>query len=284
MSSLPPLPGPLVSPKWLEQQLGSDGATPLVIADVRAAAGIGPQFDDYIERRIEGAVFIDLNADIADTKGDLTRTGRHPLPSPEHFASAMAARGICNDSVVVAYDATGGGIAATRLWFMLDAIGVSAAVLDGGLATWSGPTVSGQPDTVAPGHFAATPWPTHRFASADEVAVIATDSSTPLFDARSTERFEGAGAPGLDPQPGHIPGAVSAPWTNNLGPNGLFLDPASLGKRFEPSGDGVPVVYCGSGVTACHNLLALRIAGRDGRLYPGSWSQWASDPDRPVAK
>lgn len=254
----------------------------LVIADVRAAAGQGPQYDDYLASRVPGAVFVDLNRDLADVEGDLLQTGRHPLPSASAFAAAMAAKGIGDDTAVVAYDATGGGIAAARLWYMLDALGIEAAVLDGGLASWTGPLESGQPAPVTPGQFTERPWPTSSFVSADEVAAMLASEGTQLLDARSAERYAGQGSPGLDPQPGHVPGAISMPWTDNLGPDGRFLSADALADRFRDVDDVHSVSYCGSGVTACHNLLALRVAGKGGRLYPGSWSQWAADPDRPI--
>jgi thiosulfate/3-mercaptopyruvate sulfurtransferase len=226
----------------------------------------------YDAGHIPGAVHLDVDTDLSDPPSPAA--GRHPLPAPERFAAALGRAGIAEGTAVVGYDDAGGSIAA-RLWWLLDALGQPAAVLDGGLAAWPGELTT---EVVAPVpvHRRAQPWPPDRFRGADELAGAA------LLDARTAERFA-AGDPAVDPRPGHIPGARSAPWADNLDPTGRFLDPAALRARYADVLDGPVVAYCGSGVTACHDLLALRRAGvRDLALYAGSWSQWGADPARPA--
>jgi thiosulfate/3-mercaptopyruvate sulfurtransferase len=231
----------------------------------------------YQAGHIPGAVFVDLEADLSAEPGD---GGRHPLPSPERFAAAMAAHGIAEHDMVVAYDDDGGAIAARLVW-MLRVTGHDAALLDGGLQAWDGSLVT-EPTPRPPAQFRPVPWPAERLAGIDELAATADV----LLDGRSAERFAGA-TDGVDPRPGHIPGARSLPTRGHVGADGRLRDLASLRARFAAVGveDGTPVVsYCGSGVTACHNLLVLEQAGLGpGRLFPGSWSQWSRDPDRPAA-
>ena len=181
---------------------------------------------------------------------------------------------------MVVYD-DHGGVFAARLAWMLRALGQDAAVLDGGLAAWDGPLEAGEaarPSVSVP----ARAWPAELLADADAAA---SDAFVTL-DGRTAERFAGTPNP-LDPRPGHVPGARSAPVGGNLRPDGTMLDPAALTRRFRALGVGGArdvVAYCGSGVTACHNLLAIEHAGLGrGRLYPGSWSQYAADPSRPAA-
>ena len=183
---------------------------------------------------------------------------------------------------MVAYDDAGGSIAA-RLWWLLHVLGEPVAVLDGGLAAWPGPLSTAPPDTPVASR-AARAWPADRFYDADGVA-RADDAL--LLDARSAPRFT-RGDPAIDPRPGHIPGARSAPWSDNLDPvTGRFLPPVDLRRRFADLGAGPGrevIAYCGSGVTACHDLLALELAGwHHTALFPGSWSAWGADPSRPSA-
>jgi thiosulfate/3-mercaptopyruvate sulfurtransferase len=210
--------------------------------------------------------------------------GRHPLPRPEAFAQAMASLGIGDDDLVVAYDDAGGSIAA-RLWWMLDVTGHRTAVLDGGLGAWTRPLESGEPRPRPRAVFTALAWPTDRLVDADDVADLLARRGAVVVDARAPERYRGDVEP-IDPRAGHIPGARSAPWSENLRADGRFLSDEELRARFDALGideAGTVVAYCGSGVTACHDVLALRIAGIDARLYEGSWSDWSSDPSRPVA-
>jgi thiosulfate/3-mercaptopyruvate sulfurtransferase len=273
------LPGPLVSPEWLVEHLGEAG---LVVADVRWVRD-GSSRAVFEAGHLPGAILLDADDDLSAIGEG---AGRHPLPTPEAFAHAMEAVGIGDGTPVVAYDDVRGSIAA-RLWWMLDAIGHPVALLDGGLAAWSGPIVSG-PAVTEPGPttFAPRPWPPARLTDADGVAE-ALRSATVVLDARAAERYRGEAEP-IDPVAGHIPGARSAPWTDNLDPaTERFLSADRLRARYEELGvrtGGDTIAYCGSGLTAALDLLALRLAGfDDGRLYGGSWSGWIEDPARPVA-
>lgn len=280
------LPGPMVDADWLAAYLGE-----VTVVDSRWSMADGPRLDDFRAGHIPGAVFADLDADLSDPPGV---RGRHPLPSAEDFAAARARLGITAMPVVV-YDDQGGSQAA-RLWWMLDAIGHPAAVLDGGLHAWPGPLETGDPTVgrSADGESAqgpdgvgtveVVPWPADRFIDADAIeAAIA--SGAVVLDARSAERFGGQPNP-IDGRPGHIPGSVSRPWTENVGDDGRFLASETLAEELGALGvrPGSDVVAsCGSGVTGCHDLLAARLAGVEGgRLYVGSWSEWSQDPDRPV--
>jgi thiosulfate/3-mercaptopyruvate sulfurtransferase len=217
--------------------------------------------------------------------------GRHPLPEPEDFAAAMADLGIGDGDTVVAYDDAGGVIAGRLVW-MLRVTGHEAALLDGGLDAWRGEPAGGSGtrrtefgDTDRdPADFTVREWPAERLASIGEVAAIAAapTSASVLIDARQRERFEGE-PDDVDPQAGHIPGARSVPCRENLDADGRLLPPEQLRARFDFAGAADVVSYCGSGVTACHSLLAMEQAGLGpGRLYPGSWSQWSRDPSRSI--
>jgi thiosulfate/3-mercaptopyruvate sulfurtransferase len=224
---------------------------------------------------LPGAVFVDLEEDLSGpASGD---TGRHPFPSAEHFAAAMTAAGIDDDTVVVAYDDAGGGIAA-RLVVMLRMVGRPAALLDGGIRAWTGPLDLGR-GTVPEGArapFTVTPWPADRLVGFDELPTTAV----PVLDARSPERFRGEVEP-IDPRAGHIPGATNAPFTDNLDPAmGRLRSPDELRRRFADLGvtdASVAICYCGSGVSACANVLALEHAGLgEARLFVPSWSGWVA--------
>jgi thiosulfate/3-mercaptopyruvate sulfurtransferase len=193
--------------------------------------------------------------------------------------------GIHPTTHVVAYDAAAGATAA-RLWWMLQSIGhARVSVLDGGWPAWvaGGYTVSAAEPDIEPTDYpipAATTWP--GAVSADEVAAAIADGSAVVIDSRAPERYRGEVEP-LDPRAGHVPGAVNVFHAANVGPDGTLLSVGELAERFADVGEA-PIVYCGSGVTACHNLLAMDRAGvRGARLYPGSWSAWSSEPNRPVA-
>lgn len=250
-----------------------------VIADVRYYLDGRSGRAAYDAGHIPGAVFVDLHDALAAEPSP--RAGRHPFPTPEHFAARLGALGIGEADPVVAYDDTG-GIMAARLVWMLRVIGAQAALLDGGLQAWDGPleteTATRQSQTRA-----ARPWPADRLADIDEVA----QTSAPLLDARAGARFRGEEEP-LDPRAGHIPGARNVSTADNLAANGAFLAPETLRRRFDEAGIGAgetPIAYCGSGVSACHLLLSIEHAGLGpGRLYPGSWSQWSNDPERPAEK
>jgi thiosulfate/3-mercaptopyruvate sulfurtransferase len=284
------LPGPVVEADWLRAN-----AADVVIADVRWYLDGRRGRAAYDAGHLPGAVFVDLDTDLSapvDADG-LARTGRHPLPSPADFAAALGRLGIAADTPVVAYDDAGGSIAA-RLWWMRSVLGEPTAVLDGGMDAWTGALSTGSSDPVAVTR-AAKPWPDGAFAGIDEVEVLRSAPGAVLLDARSPERYRGDPNP-VDARSGHIPGARSAPWAGNLDPaTGRFLGPDALRDRFValgvtgPGGVDQVIAYCGSGVTACHDLLALARAGLTTgsaprpRLFTGSWSAWGADPSRPLA-
>jgi thiosulfate/3-mercaptopyruvate sulfurtransferase len=241
----------------------------------------------YLKAHIPGAGYADLNHDLSASIQ--AHTGRHPLPAPEAFARRMGALGIGNDSQVVAYDEANGSFAA-RLWWLLRWIGHQrVAVLDGGIKAWlarGGEVQSG--DTPAPGRHLTVRLQPHAVASSDEVETALKSPDTLLLDARAPERFAGTVEP-IDAVAGHIPGAVNHPFSANLEADGRFLPRDELERRWRARlGSETPknlVAMCGSGVTACHNLLSLELAGRPGgKLYAGSWSEWIRDPRRPVAR
>jgi thiosulfate/3-mercaptopyruvate sulfurtransferase len=266
--------GPLVDAAWLVDNLSG-----VVVVDVRWSVADGPARAAYDAAHIPGAVFADLDADLAAPAS--AGAGRHPLPTPEAFAVAMGSLGVGDSSPVVAYDDVGGIIAA-RLWWMLDAIGREAAVFDGGIQAWTG-ELSSKEVVVEPAVFTPTRWPADRLMSADELeASLGTDLV--ILDGRSAERY--AHGASFDPRPGHVPGARSAPATDNLD-YGRWRSADDLLARYEALGATTAEVaaYCGSGVTACADLLGRRRAGLpDGRLFVGSWSQWGADAARPITE
>ena len=242
---------------------------------------------EYEEAHISGALYAHLDEDLS---GPIIpgRTGRHPLPTPERAAQRFGDWGIGRGQQVVAYDGAGGAIAA-RLWWMLRWLGHDeAAVLDGGWQEWQrqGYPVGSGVETARPATFvrrAREDW----VVSVEEVDVLRKDPDFLLLDSRSADRFRGENET-IDPVAGHIPGAVSLPYEGNLEENGRFRSCEALRERFEDALQAVPAdhaaFYCGSGVSAAHNLLALAHAGFEGaRLYAGSWSEWITDPSRPVA-
>ena len=273
---------PLVDADWLAARLDDPH---VVVADVRWYLDGRSGRDAYERGHVPGAVFVDLDTVLAADPA--TGAGRHPLPDPGVFAGALGRLGIGEDVAVVAYDDAGRATAA-RLWWMLRVVGQEAAVLDGGLETWRGGLEAGAgPDrrTVAR---TPVPWPAQRLADDDEVAAISEGrvAGVRLLDARAVERYKGEVEP-VDARAGHIPGAVNAPSAENLDPDtGRFRPSEELRVRYagllgEPPQEAV--AYCGSGVTACHTLLALEVAGLPaGRLYAGSWSAWSARADRPV--
>jgi thiosulfate/3-mercaptopyruvate sulfurtransferase len=239
----------------------------------------------YLESHIPGARFLHMDEDLSGPVSG--RNGRHPLPDPAAFAAKLGAAGVGPDSQVVAYDEQAGATAA-RLWWMLRWLGHAAvAVLDGGLAKWrreERPETAALP-RVVPARFEPRPRP--HTVDVGFVAAHLQDPGTRLVDARSAERYRGEAEP-IDPVAGHIPGSVNRFVRENLGPGGVFKPAAELRAEWQRLLAGAPaegVVHsCGSGVAACHNLLAMEIAGLPGsRLYAGSWSEWCADPRRPVA-
>lgn len=241
----------------------------------------------YKSGHIPGAVYAHLDRDLS---GAITpASGRHPLPSPEQFAATLSRWGVTSDTQVVAYDADTGAYAA-RLWWLLRWVGHSkVAVLDGGFKAWqaAGLPVSSDAPTRAPSNFVARP-DRDAWLDATQVAERVRQSDWRLLDARAPERFAGEVEP-IDAVAGHVPGARNHPFAASLGPDGRFLPAAQLRERFANSqanvADGNTIAMCGSGVTACHLLLALEIAGKPGaKLYAGSWSEWIRDAARGVGK
>ncbi len=264
----------MVEADWLLEHLHDPGLT---VVDSRWYLDGRSARDVYDSGHIPGAVFVDLDRDLAS---EPTFTGgRHPLPHPDEFARTMSLLGIGDNQRVVVYDDVGAAIA-SRLWWMLDALGLEAAVLNGGIGSWTG-DLSTEPIEPVRSWFTTTPWPTDRVTSIDEVDDLRHGKAL-VLDARDAERFAAGSA--IDPRPGHVPGARSAPFADNLS-DGVMKSESELRQRFKNLGvgDRPVVVYCGSGVTACHDLLAMRRAGLgNGRLFVGSWSAWGADTDRPA--
>ncbi|MFJ9815335.1 sulfurtransferase [Streptomyces sp. NPDC101151] len=262
------------------------GEDPPVLLDVRwqlsvAKAAGAPAFDgraEYAAGHLPGAVFVDLDRELASAPGE---HGRHPLPDLTEFGAAMRRAGVSASCPVVVYDG-GQGWAAARAWWLLRWTGhPDVRVLDGGLPAWQGP-LSADVSAPAEGDFEPAP-DAAGLLDADGSAALARAGV--LLDARAGERYRGEVEP-IDRVGGHIPGAVSAPTTENVGPDGRFLPVADLRDRFKALGvsEEAPVgVYCGSGVSGAHEVLALAVAGVPAALYVGSWSEWSSDPSRPVA-
>jgi thiosulfate/3-mercaptopyruvate sulfurtransferase len=275
---------PLVDAGSLAVELAGD--VPPVLLDVRWRLGGPSGIDSYRAGHLPGAVFADLDADLSGPPG---AGGRHPLPAAAQLQEAMRRLGVRTAYPVVVYD-DGDSTIAARAWWTLRYFGHDQVrVLDGGFRAWAAagqPVTTDEPSVVA-GDFTADPG---NLPVLDAAGAAALARSGVLLDARAGERYRGETEP-VDPVAGHIPGALSAPTTGNVGADGRFLPPAELRQRF--AGLGVPVdpepgapavgAYCGSGVTAAHEVLALALAGVPAALYVGSWSGWTADPARPVA-
>jgi thiosulfate/3-mercaptopyruvate sulfurtransferase len=272
---------PLIAGEELARLMSSGDRRPSIL-DVRWQLATGADRGAYREAHIPGAAFVDLDRQLADPP---SQRGRHPLPSAERFSEAMQACGVSITRPVIVYDAAT-SMAAARAWWLLRYYGhPEAAVLDGGLAAWvaGGGVVEGGEVSPVRGDFVAVPGGM-PVIDAKLAAQLAVDGV--LLDARAEERFAGLVEP-VDPVGGHIPGARNRPTSENLDSEGRFLRADRLRTAFSALGvrDGLPLAtYCGSGVTAAHELLALEIAGYRGALYPGSWSEWITDPSRPIAR
>lgn len=276
--------GPLITPQGLAASLGDQRLRVIDLRHDLMKPGAGRAA--WQAGHVPGAIHLDLDLDLSGTRNG--RNGRHPLPDPLDLAAHLGLAGIGDADRVVVYDDAGGAFAA-RLWWMLRWLGHQAvSVLDGGWQAW---TVAGLPQSTEAAKPIATvftprapqPWT----VDASSLAAGLAAGSLLLVDARAPERFRGEVEP-IDPVAGHIPGARNRFMRLNLDDDGCFKPAAALRAEFEALLAGRPVAelvcQCGSGVTACHNLLALEVAGLPGaRLYPGSWSEWCSDPARPVA-
>ncbi|PFG33973.1 sulfurtransferase [Sanguibacter antarcticus] len=269
-----------------------DSGRPVTILDVRWALGRDDGREQYLGAHVPGAVYVDLETELS---GPATAaTGRHPLPSVESLQDSARSWGVRSRVPVVVYDAIG-GLSAARAWWLLRWGGHDdVRILDGGLAAWvaGGGTTESRDVVVAEGDITVR---------AGQLPVLDADAAADLartgvlLDARAAERYRGDVEP-IDPRAGHIPGALSAPTVASLGPDGRLVDAAELLEAFAGHGitdaDAAPAqpgaaprigTYCGSGVTASHEVAVLASLGIDASLYPGSWSQWANDPGRPAA-
>lgn len=276
-------PRALVSPEELAARLGE-----VTLLDVRWQLGRSDGHERYLAGHVPGAAYVDLERDLAAPAGDGSR-GRHPLPDAEDFAAAVRRCGVREDRPVVVYDG-GGATAATRAWWLLRHHGhPDVAVLDGGWAWWDrdGRPVETGEVRPEPGTFAAGAGRL-PLLDADGAGRLARDGV--LLDARAPERYRGETEP-VDPVAGHVPGAVNVPTAANLEPagsprEGRFRGRGHLAAVYAAAGATLPGTavgaYCGSGVTATHDLFALHLLGVEGALYAGSWSEWVTDPDRPV--
>ena len=273
----------LVDPATLAAHLGDPH---WVIVDCRfnllqPDAGLGL----YQRGHIPGASYADLDQDLAGERHP--DGGRHPLPDPEKLAERLRSFGIGPATRVVAYDEGGGGLAA-RLWWLLRWLGHrEVALLDGGFAAWQKASLPVAVDTTAPEAGRLVPHPgAMPVITTNELLPAVESGQRLLLDLRARERYLGDAEP-IDPVAGHVPGAVSVPFAVNLSPDGSFKAPADLRARYQTVLDGrdasAAVCMCGSGVTACHGIFAMELAGLPGAaLYPGSWSEWIRDPRRPV--
>ncbi|MGZ6143299.1 MAG: sulfurtransferase [Myxococcales bacterium] len=261
----------LVDANWLSQHRDE-----VRIADLRWSASGPPARQLYASAHIPGAVFVDLDHDLSRPGGP----GRHPFPSEEQFARLLSRLGIGEETQVVVYDDATGSIAG-RFWFMLRAHGHrKASLLDGGLRAWkeAGLPVSKDEPRVEPAPLRKLSLDRSRVA---DLAQVQARGDATLLDARAPERYQGLTEP-IDKVAGHIPGALNAPWAENLDARQRFRPPAELYELY--SSYKSPILSCGSGVTACHDAFAMELAGLPPpRLYVGSWSDWISDPSRPIA-
>lgn len=263
------------------RDLQSDGA-PVRVLDVRWRLDRPDGRDNFAAGHIPGAVYVDLETELSG-HGEAT-DGRHPLPDVAALQAAARGWGIEDGDPVVVYDDLC-GMAAARAWWLLRHHGLAdVRILDGALGAWRQAGFALEVGAAHPGPGAVTlASGGMRVVGPDDAAALARDGV--LVDARAFERYTGAHEP-IDPRAGHIPGAVSAPTVENLGPDGRFRSAAELADRFAALGvtpGRAIAAYCGSGVTAAHTIAALAVAGVDAALFPGSWSAWSSDPERPVA-
>lgn len=263
---------PIVSSHWLQSNYVTAS-----VCDVRSGGNGSDPWVGYLNGHLPGAALVDLDAVLAGPPAAVV--GRHPLPDPAHFARGLGALGIGNEATVVAYDGIGGAYASRLVW-MLRIIGQPAALLDGGSQAWTGVMDRGQVE-IDPVDREVISWPESAVADSSEVVRHLGDGGT-VVDSRAPERYRGETEP-LDKIAGHVPGAINLPFAENLDGSGSFLEKSELAARFAAIDDPDPIVYCGSGVTACHNALAMEAAGLPlPRVYVGSWSGWSTEPGRIV--
>jgi thiosulfate/3-mercaptopyruvate sulfurtransferase len=259
-----------------------DSEQQVVLADVRWTLGGPPGRPEFEAGHIPGAVWVDLESQLAGPPG---AGGRHPVPAVATFQQAMRDIGVREDSLVVAYDAATSQAAARLWWLLTDAGHDQVRVLDGGLAAWTAaglPTASGLSTPRTPGDFVARPGQRAQLNAAEISAGLRRPDAPTLIDVRAAERYAGDNEP-IDPVAGHIPGAVNLPSSANAYPDGRFLPPEAIAALYAAAGGtDNAVLYCGSGITAAQSLLALESAGLTAALYPGSWSDWITDASRPV--
>ena len=239
-------------------------------------------YDNYLESHLQGALFVDLNTQLADIKEDVAVGGRHPLPTLDQFSKVLSSLGITPESHVVVYDDKNGANASARFWWMMKAVGhEKVQVLNGGKSTAEVvgfPLAKGIEMVKKIGLYPIKGWQLPQ-VTMDEVEKATTNPNAIIIDVRETARYKGHVEP-LDLIAGHIPNAVNVPFTTNLDENGLFLSPSLLKEKYETIFQDIPVenqiVHCGSGVTACHTLLAIASTGLNiPKLYVGSWSEWS---------
>ena len=272
---------PIVDPSWLHERLATDST--VTICHVGSTMAGPEPTDDFEHRHLPGARFVSLDDVLAAPPSGTA--GRHPLPPPADFAEALGELGIADDATVIAYDDRGGAFAGRLVW-MLRILEQEAALLDGGIERWiaeSGDLEHGSSVTT-PVVRSARDWPLGALADAVEVQQHLTGGGV-VIDSRDPARYAGEIEP-IDPVAGHVPGAVNLLFADNLDSDGRFRSTDELRARFAPviGEDDRPIVYCGSGVTACHNALAMEHAGVGlPRVYVGSWSGWLADPEHPVA-
>lgn len=266
----------LVEPEELAARL--DRGERVVLLDVRGSMTGPPGRPEHEAGHLPGAVFVDLETELSGPHGH--GGGRHPLPDPEAFQAVMRAAGVDDDVPVVAYDGATSLYAARLWWLLTDAGHRDVRVLDGGYAGWVAaglPVETGPVAPEVPGGFVARPGHRDRV----DAAAILAGVGSPVVDVRAANRYRGETEP-FDPVAGHIPGALNRPAADLLDERSRFRPAVEVAAAF--AGVEAPVLYCGSGVTAAQALLALEASGLEGgRIYPGSWSDWLSDPERPVA-